>query len=63
MKYEVRKRIYKISQDHETHEAIFYVYVHPEIVHKLDRNLKHEELYEMLIQDIHNYQNRMRGEV
>ena len=62
MNYEVTQSIYKISQDHDSHEIIFYAYEHLEITHQADRNLKHEELYEMLLQDIHEYQRRMRGE-
>lgn len=62
MNYEVTQSIYKISQNHETHEIIFSAYGHEEIVHACERNLKHEELYEMLLQDIHTYQERTRGE-
>lgn len=62
MKYEVEQSIYKISQDHDTFEIDFLVYGRVEKTISADRNLKHEELHEMLLQCVHEYQMRMRGE-
>ena len=62
MKYEVEESIYKISQDRESHDLIFYVYGREERRGMTDHNLNHDELHEVLLEMIHWYQNKTRGE-
>lgn len=62
MKFDVEQRIYKISQDHESHDLIFYVYGREERRDPADHNLTHNELHDVLLDMIHWYQLKTRGE-
>lgn len=62
MSYEVTESIYKISQNHDTHDVIFFVYGQAEWSQTAKYILSHEELHETLLTLIHWYQERTRGE-
>ena len=62
MKYEVEQSIYKLSQDHDTMGIEFLVYGHVEKIIPADRIMKHDELHDLLLQCVHEYLEKTRGE-